>query len=195
MIKSGDEPVTVTVAMACFEPPRDAEVAPFELPERLPETLCSPSRRFFYIHSLSESIHYATVLAMPFEEFKRNSMPSTQTPTITIQKRGALSLNVAAFEALGSPSHVVLLYDRESECIGIRKAAAATPHAYAVRGVGNNQATHVVSGKAFLSYYDIPRDVARRWPATKRANMLVVDLRQPPMEVTGHSSRAHEGGG
>jgi hypothetical protein len=132
---------------------------------------------------------------MPFEEFKRNRMPSTQTPAITIQKRGALSLNIAAFEALGSPEHVVLLYDRERKYIGIRKASATTPHAYTVRGVGNNQATHVVSGKAFLSYYGIPRDVARRWPAKTRGNMLVIDLKQPGTEVTGHSSRAHEGGG
>lgn len=33
MIESGEEPIPVTVAMACFESPRDAEVAPFELPK------------------------------------------------------------------------------------------------------------------------------------------------------------------
>ena len=32
MIKSGEEPIPVTVGMACFESPKDAEVAPFELP-------------------------------------------------------------------------------------------------------------------------------------------------------------------
>jgi Helix-turn-helix domain len=32
MIKSGEEPVPVTVALACFESPKDAEAAPFELP-------------------------------------------------------------------------------------------------------------------------------------------------------------------
>jgi hypothetical protein len=131
---------------------------------------------------------------MPFEEFMRNRMASTQTPAVTLQKRGALSLNIAAFEALGSPKHVVLLYDREKKCIGIRKASAATPHAYVVRGVGNNQAMHVVAGKAFLSYYGSPRDVARRWPAKTRGNIG----RRPQAagnRVTGHSSRAHEGGG
>jgi Helix-turn-helix domain len=34
MIKSGEEPIPVTVGMACFESPKDAEVAPFELPEK-----------------------------------------------------------------------------------------------------------------------------------------------------------------
>src|ERR1700760_3441786 len=103
---------------------------------------------------------------MPFETFKRNRMPSTAHPAVTIQKRGALSLNTAAYEALGSPKHVALLYDRENELIGIESASESVPHAYVVRGVGNNRATHVVSGKAFLSYYGIPRNEARRWAAT-----------------------------
>lgn len=122
-------------------------------------------------------------------------MPSMQEPSVGIQKRGALSLNTAALEALGSPTHVELLYDREERLIGIRKTTASNPHAYVVRGVGKSDATHVVSGKAFLSYYGIPRDVARRWPAEKRDGMLVVDLKQPGTEVTSHSSRAHKGGG
>jgi hypothetical protein len=132
---------------------------------------------------------------MPFETFKRNDMQSTQAPAVTIQKRGALSLNVAAFEALGKPSYVELLYDRENKLIGIQKTSGGTPHAYIVRGVGNNRATHVISGKAFLSYYGIPRDVARRWPATMKKGVLVIDLKQRGIEVTGHSSRAHTGGG
>lgn len=130
---------------------------------------------------------------MPFETFKKNDMPSVGKPAITIQKRGALSLNPAAFEALGSPSHVELLYDRDERLVGIRRAEEATPHAYAVRGVGKNAATRVVSGKAFLSYYGIPRGVARRWTAEERDDMLVIDLKQPGTEVSGHSSRAHEG--
>jgi hypothetical protein len=121
-------------------------------------------------------------------------MPSTEEPALTIQKRGAISLNTAAFEALGSPKHVELMYDRSERLIGIQKTTAATPHAYPIRGVGKNEATHVVSGKAFLAYYGIPRDVARRWIAEKRDDMLVVDLKQPGTEVTGHSSRAHKGG-
>jgi hypothetical protein len=132
---------------------------------------------------------------MPFETFKRHQMPSTQEPSVGIQKRGAISLNTAAFEELGSPKQVELLYDREERLIGIRKTAASNPHAYLVRGVGKSGATHVVSGKAFLSYYGIPRDVARRWPAEIRDGMLVADLKQPGIDVTGHSSRAMRGGG
>jgi hypothetical protein len=132
---------------------------------------------------------------MVFEAFKKNRMPSKGQPAITIQKRGALSLNNAAFEAIGSPSFVELLYDREERLIGMRKSDEGTSHAYAVRGTGINQATRVVSGKAFLAYYDIPREVARRWNAEERDGMLIIDLKQPGTEVSGHSSRANDGGG
>jgi DNA-binding transcriptional ArsR family regulator len=33
MITSGEDPIPVTVGMACFESPKDADVAPFELPK------------------------------------------------------------------------------------------------------------------------------------------------------------------
>src|SRR5262245_16891594 len=125
---------------------------------------------------------------MPFETFKRNSMVSLDKPAVTIQKRGALSFNAAAYEALENPKHVVLLYDRDNELMGIQKASASTPHAYVVRGVGNNRATHVVSGKAFLNYYGISREVARRWTAKMEDDVLVVDLKRPGFEVSGHSS-------
>lgn len=131
---------------------------------------------------------------MAFETFKRNRMPSNVEPAITIQKRGALSLNNAAFEALGAPGFVELLYDRDERLIGIQKSDENTSHAYAVRGTGVNQATRVVSGKAFLAYYDIPRGVARRWIAQERDGMLVIDLKQPGTEVSGHPGRAHQGG-
>lgn len=34
LARSGEEPIPVTVAYACFESPKDSEVAPLELPER-----------------------------------------------------------------------------------------------------------------------------------------------------------------
>ena len=122
-------------------------------------------------------------------------MPSTAEPAVTIQKRGSMSLNSAAYEALDSPEQVELLYDRENKLLGMQKAPDGSSDAYLVRAVGQNGATHVVSGKAFLTYYGIPRDVARRWIAEKQDDMLIVDLKQLGTEVTGHSSRAHKGDG
>lgn len=114
---------------------------------------------------------------------------------MTLQKRGAISLNAAAFEALGSPKTVELLYEREKHEIGIRATTLDAEHAYVVRGVGKSGATHVVSGKAFLNYYEIPLDVARRWPAKRSGRrMLTIDIKQQGTDVTTHGSRAHRGG-
>jgi hypothetical protein len=137
----------------------------------------------------------ATVLAVPFEKFQRQRLRTTREPTVTIQKRGALSLNAAAFEALGSPEFVELLYDRDERLIGFRKLAEDASHAYVVRPAGTHGTNHVISGKAFLRYYDISRDVARRWIAEEQDDILVVDLKQPGTKVTGPSSRPNKGGG
>src|ERR687891_800357 len=102
---------------------------------------------------------------MPFETFKRNRMPSTQEPAVTIQKRGALSFNTAAYEALGSPKHVVLLYDRENKLVAIRKASTATPHAYVVRGVGNKPCD---PRRVWQSVFALLRHPARFGPSLDR---------------------------
>jgi hypothetical protein len=130
---------------------------------------------------------------MGFETFKRQRAAPATEPTLTIQKRGALSLNTPAFEAMGKPEEIELLYDRDENIIGMRKAAPGTPHAYPVRAVGKTGATHVISGKGFLKYYGIERGIARRWPAEMRNGILAVDLKQTPTEFPPASSKASEG--
>ena len=122
-------------------------------------------------------------------------MPSNQRPAVTIQKRGALALNPAAFEFLGLPKAVELFYDRQKRLIGIKKASLNNPDAYPVRNVGKSGASKAISAKAFLSYYNIPRDVARRWTVTKQREMLVLDLKAEGTVVSANDSRVHEGGG
>ena len=132
---------------------------------------------------------------MAFETFKRQRAAAATEPTLTIQRRGALSLNTPAFDALGRPKHVELLFDPDEKLIGFRKAASTAPHSYPVRAIGKNGASHVISGKGFLKYYDIKRDVARRWPAEKRDDMLVVDLKQPGTELAPRSGQSPDRGG
>jgi hypothetical protein len=132
---------------------------------------------------------------MSFETFKRQRTPVSREPFITLQKQGAISFNTAAYEALHSPKHVELLYDREARLIGLQKAAPTVAHAYPVRPLGKSGTTHVVSGKAFLTYYGIEIDVARRWKAELRDGMLVIDLKQRGTDVSGHRRRAMPGGG
>ena len=126
---------------------------------------------------------------MPFEVFNRQRPPLHREPYVTIQRRGTMSLNAAAHEALGSPEAVELLFDRQERLMGMRKISPKAEHAYAVRPSGKKASSFLVAGMAFSQYYDIPRDVARRWPAELRDGVLIVDLKSPATEVTSNRSR------
>jgi len=129
------------------------------------------------------------LFAMAFETFKRQRAPVTDEPAITIQKRGAISLNAAAYGLLGSPDHVELLYDRAERLIGIRKVDSTVPHAYVVRPLGKSGTTHLVSGSAFMAWYGIELDAARRWIARIQDETLILDLKEEGVAVTGNRSR------
>jgi hypothetical protein len=130
------------------------------------------------------------VATMPFETFKRQRAKPGGGPELTIQRRGTFSLNQAAYEALGRPQVVELLYDVEERLVGIRKVDTDTPHGYVVRPLGRGS-THLISGTAFTNWYDIETLVARRWSATvSEDGMLVIDLKQPGAETVSNRTVA-----
>jgi hypothetical protein len=126
-----------------------------------------------------------------FEIYKRQRAPATTDPSITIQKRGTLSLNVAAFTALDSPDAVELLYDRDHRLMALRKVDPGAAHAYQVRALGRGavNSTWLISGMAFTAHYGIPTEVARRWIGRVEDGMLILDLATPGAEVTAGQRR------
>ena len=126
---------------------------------------------------------------MAFEVFQRQRSPLVSQPYITIQKRGTLSLNAAAFAALGSPQSVELLFDREDQRVGLRNVDGTVEHAYAVRPNGTKASSFLVGGTAFTQYYGIDTKTARRWPAEVVDDMLVIDLKQPGTEIISNRTR------
>ena len=135
---------------------------------------------------------------MPFEVFQGQRVRVTDEPTITIQKRGNISLNLPAYEALGSPDHVELLYDRERKLMGIRKTTdSKSQSAYVVRSVTprNNRppSSYVLSGIAFAAYYGIPVESAHRWTAQEEDGMLVIDLNTPGLTVVSNRNLNRDG--
>ena len=117
---------------------------------------------------------------MPFEVFDKRTARSPTEPLVSIQKRGFISLNHAAFEAIGSPKDVELLYDRTKQIVGLRGVAANARHGYPIRP--NTKGTsHVVSGMLFTKHYDIDVSVSRRWPAQLRDGILCIDIGKPPL--------------
>lgn len=112
-----------------------------------------------------------------FEVYRRQRFAPSSEPFVTIQRKGILSLNRSAYDALGAPETVELLYNRGERLIGIRKVKRGLEHAYNVRSAGSTEMTWTVSGKGFLKFYgiDVPQPVRRR--AHIKDGVLVVDLK------------------
>jgi len=83
-------------------------------------------------------------------------------PMFTLQSRGLISLNEAAFKALGEPVAVALLYDVNKGIIGLRKVPRAYHACFRVRKQANPR-SYLVGAQDFMSYHKIATDVPRRY--------------------------------
>jgi hypothetical protein len=126
---------------------------------------------------------------MPFETFKKQRTNPGDSPHVTIQRKGVFSINKSAFEALGSPETVELLWDDASRLIGLRKVDPSVGHAYIVRPLGRGT-TYLISGTAFTKYYGIETPESRRWPASFDGDLLIVDLKNKGQEVISNRNIA-----
>lgn len=129
---------------------------------------------------------------MAFEVFDKRLTPLQKAPAVTIQKRGIIALNPAAYALIGSPKYVELLFDRAEKIVGIRPSTDDVPHAYAFRPQGGaakgETAPVVVAGTAFVQYYDIDTSVTKRWAPTVKDGILCVDLKEAGTEIVGNRS-------
>ncbi len=82
----------------------------------------------------------------------------------TLQARGVLSLNNAAFMALGEPEAVALLYDADEDAVALRKVEKTHQNAYPVRKQQKSQ-SYLVGLQGFTAYHGIPTLRARRFVA------------------------------
>jgi hypothetical protein len=98
-----------------------------------------------------------------FVEFSRESSRSSHDdPMFTVQKRGLISLNQAAFKALGEPAAVALLFDGDEGIVALRKVPRTHPNAYHVRKQGQSQ-SYLVAGQGFASFNKIDTEMSRRF--------------------------------
>ena len=120
---------------------------------------------------------------MPWEEFSRKSAPIGAKPYVTLQRRGAISINRAAYEVLGKPVAVKLLYDRSDHMVGLRPTEPGVEGSYPVRTQASSN--WLIAGTAFTAHYGIDTSVARRYEAEMIDDVLAVDLKREGVEVTG----------
>jgi hypothetical protein len=121
---------------------------------------------------------------MPFETFTRQRR-ADQQPYVTLQKKGSISLNRAAFAALDSPEAVELLYDRDAHVMALRHVDSSVEHSLKVRAPAGNHGTWLVAGGAFASYYEIDISASVRRAARMEGDLLIVDLNDPGVNSRG----------
>lgn len=115
---------------------------------------------------------------MAFEVFKKSSAPVPSVPSVTIQKRGLMSLNRAAYELVGAPKAVELLWDAERRVIGMRSATLQNPDAYPARpqNLKSNRGPILVAGSLFTRHVGLDTSLAKRWVPQLEGDILVIDL-------------------
>ncbi|MFG3683166.1 hypothetical protein ACGF5H_23970 [Micromonospora chalcea] len=122
-----------------------------------------------------------------FEVFTKRMVPLVKQAAVTIQKRGTLSVNRAAFVAMGEPKAVELLYDAKEKMVGLRSVSRETEHAYPIRAQGQkDDGPYLVAGTAFTKYYGIDTSVSKRWTAEMVGDVLCLDLKKAGTVVTSN---------
>lgn len=125
-----------------------------------------------------------TEVATDFEIYRRQRAPRNGGATVTISHYGAIHFSEQAYELLGKPEAVVLLYRRGERVIGFRPAVRGEDAAYDCR-LGGKSAKHTrtVSGLAFCRHIGLTGP-SRRWPLVMEDGIGTVDLKQPGTPVT-----------
>lgn len=117
---------------------------------------------------------------MDFERFDKRQTSIAGSPFVTIQRGGrVMTINRAAYEMLGSPEAVELLYSKKNRVIGIRQASKTEAYAFPLRGQGrkgHDPSNYLVAVQAFTKHYDIDTSVARRYPVEMQDDILTVSL-------------------
>lgn len=127
---------------------------------------------------------------MPFEVFDKRMTSLAKAPSVTIQKRGVISLNKAAHDQIDNAETVELLYDRDRQVMALRATDDSSPHAYAVRsGSRRGPGQAIVSATAFTANYGIDTTVTRRWKPFVENGMLCVDLTEEGTVITGNRTK------
>lgn len=125
---------------------------------------------------------------MAFEVFNKRKQTLGKAPSATLQKRGILSINQSAYDLIGSPESVELLFDADDRVIGLRGVDEDVPHGYGVRR-SKSSGPVLVACSAFTQYYGIATDTSRRYVPFERDGILCIDLNTEGVEVVGNRAR------
>ena len=90
-----------------------------------------------------------------------------------------MTINRSAYEMLGSPEAVELLYSKKHRAIGLRQVSKKEPYAFPTRAQGrkgHNPSNYLVAVQAFTKHYNIDTSVAMRYPVEMQDDILTISL-------------------
>lgn len=117
-----------------------------------------------------------------FEVFDQKRRQTAKTPLVSLQARGSFSFNEAAYDAMGRPKQVELLFDPNERIVGFRPTDGDVPHAYPIHKQPNGRTFQTGGGKAFCQHYEIPTGQSRRFEGKMYDGILGIDLKNDPMK-------------
>jgi len=125
---------------------------------------------------------------MPFEVFRGRGRRNIGGPAVTLTKAGNINLNRPVLEQIGDDVQFAhLMFDRDTRRIGLKfMKKAEDRYAYPLKRNENNNSA-MVSGRAFMTNYQIAFDKTHSYDATvdKSNNTVIVDLnRDAGSEIT-----------
>lgn len=98
---------------------------------------------------------------------------------VSLSKRGVLSLNKSAYEALGEPKAVDLLFDKEESLVGIQSSTPNAKTSFKVNEQQSKYKSYYVSAKSFCDYYQIDISKTISFSDVKIDNgILILDLKK-----------------
>lgn len=125
---------------------------------------------------------------MGFEVFDKRHAPLRGTPSVTVQKRGIVSINGPAHKLIDGAQVVELLFDRDRRVMGIRPAKPS-PRAYELREPSRTGQT-ILSATSFVDAYGIDTTVSRRYEPFVEDGMLCINFAGESTEIRGNRSGA-----
>jgi hypothetical protein len=131
------------------------------------------------------------IVHMGFIVFEKGSAPVKTVPTVTIQRKGLMSMNRAAHALFGSPAAVELLWDPERRVIGLRPAPLESPNAYPVRPQNDSgRGPLLIATNMFTKFIELDTTEAKRWVPTVDDGVLLIDLSTPGARAISNRHRS-----
>jgi hypothetical protein len=99
---------------------------------------------------------------------------SALTPSIKVSRTGRITLNEAAYSAIGRPQKVLLYFNKETDQVAIAPADADANHSFSVRQFGATR--FAFAARQMINQLELRPVKAKSIPARLEDDKLVADL-------------------